>query len=164
MGITIQNLKKRHWPVVRRIYQEGIDTGNATFQQVSPAWEEWDTGHDKNCRLVALVKDEVVGWAALSPVSQRCVYAGVCEVSVYVANEARGKGVGKLLLQKLIEESEEKGIWTLQAGIFPENTGSLLLHKKLGFREIGFREKIGQMNGVWRDVLLLEKRSPKFQS
>ncbi|WP_346861119.1 N-acetyltransferase family protein [uncultured Draconibacterium sp.] len=162
MGLTIQNLEKIHWPAVSRIYQEGIDTGNATFQQVSPAWDEWDKGHEKNCRFVAVLNDELVGWAALSPVSQRCVYAGVCEISVYVANEARGQGVGKLLLQKLIDESEENGIKTLQAGIFPENTGSLFLHKKLGFREIGVREKIGQMNGFWRDVLLLEKRSLKF--
>jgi phosphinothricin acetyltransferase len=148
-----------HWPSVKKIYEEGIATGNATFQTTAPDWQEWDAGHVKNSRLVCIENNEVQGWAALTAVSGRCVYAGVAEVSVYVAAAARGKGIGKKLLQALIEESEKNNFWTLQAGIFPENKNSVKIHEDCGFRVIGRREKIGQMNGIWRDTLLLERRS-----
>lgn len=159
MDLKLEGMKPEDWEAVRTIYQEGIATGNATFETDAPEWEKWDEDHLTNCRIIARMGDQVVGWAALSPVSGRCVYAGVAEVSVYVAAPARGQGVGKALLQALIEESEGVGIWTLQAGIFPENVASVTLHKKLGFREMGSRERIGQMNGIWRDVLLMERRS-----
>ena len=148
-----------HWPEVKRIYEEGIATGNATFQTGAPSWEEWDAGHLTHSRLVAIDGGRIAGWAALTPVSGRCVYAGVAEVSVYVAEAGRGKGVGKQLLSRLIAESEEKGLWTLQAGIFPENMASIRLHESAGFRTVGIREKIGKMNGQWRDTALLERRS-----
>jgi L-amino acid N-acyltransferase YncA len=150
-----------HWPDVKRIYEEGIATGHATFQTGAPTWEEWDGSHLTHSRLVALDEGKLVGWAALTPVSGRCVYAGVAEVSVYIAASARGRGVGKRLLSDLIEESEAKDLWTLQAGIFPENEASLRLHQSLGFRIVGIREKIGKMNGQWRDTALLERRSTK---
>jgi phosphinothricin acetyltransferase len=150
-----------HWPDVKRIYEEGIATGHATFQTGAPTWEEWDGSHLNHSRLVALDEGKLVGWAALTPVSGRCVYAGVAEVSVYIAASARGRGVGKRLLSDLIEESEAKDLWTLQAGIFPENQASLRLHRSLGFRIVGIREKIGKMNGQWRDTALLERRSTK---
>lgn len=159
--MTITNMTENHWQAVRDIYESGIATGNATFQTEAPGWEDWDKGHVKNCRLVAIAGDKVLGWAALSAVSSRCVYAGVAEVSVYIHPEARGKGVGLQLLEALILESEANNYWTLQAGIFPENTASIALHEKLGFRQVGRREKIGQMKGVWRDTLLLERRSNK---
>lgn len=162
MSIIIQKMTSDHWPVVSEIYIEGISTGNATFEQNCPDWKEWDENHRKDCRIVAIEKEKVVGWAALSNVSGRCIYSGVCEVSVYVSESSRGKGIGKILLKQLISESEKAGIWTLQAGIFPENKSSINLHKKLVFREVGIREKIGKMNGVWRDVILLEKRSLIF--
>jgi L-amino acid N-acyltransferase YncA len=148
-----------NWENVKRIYEEGIATGNATFQTSAPSWEEWDSSHLQSCRLIAVDNDEVIGWAALTPVSERCVYAGVAEVSVYVAGEARGRGVGKKLLECLIKESEKNNLWTLQAGIFPENTGSIKIHEACGFRLIGRREKIGKMNDKWRDTILLERRS-----
>ena len=158
--MNIINMEPKHWEPVRKIYEEGIATGNATFQTSSPSWEEWDKAHSAKPRLVAVDNNEVMGWAALTPVSGRCVYAGVGEVSVYVRAAARGKGIGKKLLLALIEESEKENFWTLQAGIFPENTTSLSIHKACGFRIIGTRERIGQINGVWRDTVLLEKRSP----
>ena len=147
------------WGAVRAIYCEGIATGNATFETDAPAWEAWDKGHLRACRLVARADDQVVGWAALSPVSGRCVYAGVAEVSIYVSASARGQGIGRALLAALVEASERAGLWTLQAGIFPENAASLALHRAHGFREVGRRERIGQMNGVWRDVVFMERRS-----
>lgn len=157
----IQPLTEAHWPAGQAIYQAGMDTGNATFTTQAPAWADWDTGHLKHSRLVALNDDgQVLAWAALSPVSGRCVYGGVAEVSIYVADEARGQGVGRQLLSALIEESEQNGIWTLQAGIFRENTASLRLHESVGFRTVGYRERIGQLHGVWRDTVLLERRSP----
>ena len=166
--MTITALLPEHWPAVKTIYEAGLATGNASFQTSAPSWEEWDAAHLKHSRMVALLPadpvspsniSQVVGWVALTPVSGRCVYAGVAEVSVYIDTTSRGKGVGKALLQALITESETKGLWTLQAGIFPENTASLRLHAKAGFRTIGTREKIGQMNGIWRDTVLLERRS-----
>jgi L-amino acid N-acyltransferase YncA len=148
------------WPVIRAIYEQGIATGDATFQSKAPTWEEWDAGHLRGCRLVAARGEHVIGWAALSPVSSRCVYAGVAEVSVYVAADARGAGVGRRLLEALVARSEQHDIWTLQAGIFPENLASISVHQRCGFRLVGRREKLGQMSGRWRDVLLLERRSP----
>ncbi len=150
-----------HWDAVAAIYEQGIATRQATFQTAAPSWEEWDKGHLAQLRYVFLQDGKVAGWAALSPVSGRCVYAGVCEVSVYIHEDYRGQGVGKLLLQKLIDESETQGIWTLQSGIFPENQASIALHEKLGFRKVGHREKIGKMDGVWRDTVLMERRSKR---
>ena len=153
------------WSAVRRIYQEGIDTGNATFE-TGPitSWEEWCAKKINSCSLVAREDDAVIGWAAVSPVSNRPVYGGVAEVSVYVASAARRRGVGSLLLEVLIRTSEKEGIWTLQGAIFPENLASLQLHYKHGFREVGLREKLGKMksgaySGKWRDVVLVERRS-----
>lgn len=159
MEINIETMTPTDWPRVREIYLEGIDTGNATFELKAPDWDEWDAGHLKQPRLVARDGDSIVGWAALTPVSGRCVYGGVAEVSVYVAENGRGKGLGKRLLKALVDASEANGIWTLQAGIFPENTASIELHLRNGFREVGRRERIGKMKGVWRDTVLLERRS-----
>src|SRR5271169_2189811 len=142
------------WPAVREIYCEGMATGNATFESDAPDWEKWNTGHRQDCRLVAKEEESIMGWAALSPVSGRCVYGGVAEVSVYVAGAARGRGLGKALLQALVETSENNGIWTLQAGIFPENLASIAAHKACGFREVGVRQRLGKLGDVWRDVLL----------
>jgi len=158
-------------PAVRQIYLEGIRTGHATFETQVRAWPDWDASHLKSCRFVALQSEKpssapesasatrVLGWAALSAVSSRCVYGGVAEVSVYVAERARGRKIGSTLIAALVEASEREGIWTLQAGIFPENVASLELHKRFGFRVVGRRERIGCMNGRWRDTLLLERRS-----
>ena len=159
MDFQIIAMANGDWPAVRDIYAEGIATGNATFETVVPDWAKWDTAHHRECRLVAKDGQAVLGWAALSPVSSRQVYAGVAEVSIYVAGSARGRGVGKMLLKALIEASELSGIWALQAGIFPENVASIRLHKSSGFREVGVRQRVGQMAGVWRDVCLLERRS-----
>lgn len=159
MQFAISPMTVEDWPAVRRIYGEGVATGNATFATELPDWQSWDSSHRPNCRLIAGDGKEILGWAALSPVSARQIYAGVAEVSIYVAASVRGTGVGKALLLALIRESERQGIWTLQAGIFPENIASVCLHKSLGFREVGVREKIGKMGNVWRNVLLLERRS-----
>ena len=148
-----------HWDAVKNIYLQGIATKQATFQTTAPDWEEWNTSHLPNLRYVAIVEDSIAGWSALTPVSGRCVYAGVTEVSIYVHRDFRAQGIGQALLQKLITESEKENIWTLQAGIFPENLSSIRLHEKLGFRKIGYREKIGKLDGVWRDTILLERRS-----
>lgn len=144
---------------MRSIYLAGIATGQATFETEPPTWEKWSKDHLPAPRLVSVADEQIAGWAALSPVSARHVYAGVAEVSVYVAEEMRGKGIGLLLLNSLIQESEKHGIWTLQAGIFSENTASVSLHRSCGFREVGRRERIGRMKGVWRDTLLFERRS-----
>lgn len=157
--MEIRNLNFEDWPQVKAIYESGIATGNATFEKVSPEWESWDKGHLPFGRLVACEQEEVLGWAALSPVSARAVYKGVAEVSIYVSPQSRGKGIGKMLLNHLIDQSELNAIWTLQAGIFPENKASVKLHQGAGFRIIGYREKVGKMNGVWRDTLQLERRS-----
>jgi L-amino acid N-acyltransferase YncA len=162
MICSILPMLPEHWPAVREIYREGIETGNATFETELPDWEKWDGSHRKDCRFIAIDDrntSQLLGWAALSSVSTRRVYRGVAEVSVYVASMARGLGIGKALMEALIRESERGGIWTLQAGIFPENTASIALHKSVGFREVGVRRKIGELRGVWRDVVLLERRS-----
>jgi phosphinothricin acetyltransferase len=147
------------WDAVRAIYEEGIATGNATFEKSAPEWEKWDSGHLPHCRLVARSAGEALAWAALSPISGRCVYAGVAEVSIYVAARARGRGTGLALLTALVESSERENIWTLQAGIFPENVASINLFRKAGFRLVGTRERLGCMDGRWRDVVLMERRS-----
>ena len=159
MNYQITPLQTDDWPTVREIYREGIATGHATFETDLPDWEKWDSGHRQDCRLIARKGQQVLGWAALSPVSVRRVYAGVAEVSVYVAARARGSGVGRALLEALIEESELHRIWTLEARIFPENAASIALHKSCGFREVGVRRQIGKRDEVWRDVVLLERRS-----
>ena len=159
MDYTITPMQAADWPQVSAIYNEGILTGNATFETSIPTWEKWDAGHLPSPRLVARAAETVLGWAALSPVSSREVYAGVAEVSVYVGERFRGQAVGAALLAALIEQSEQLGIWTLQAAIFPENQASLALHQKFGFRVVGRRERIAQLDGIWRDTVLLERRS-----
>jgi phosphinothricin acetyltransferase len=158
-NLIFRELKETDWKSVSRIYQEGLDTGHATFETSIPSWQDWNSGHIKECRIIAEIDNTVVGWTALSPVSSRCVYEGVAEVSVYISPKYSRQKIGSKLLKRLIEESETNGIWTLQAGIFPENKGSIIIHERLGFRKVGYREKIGKMNGVWRDNLLLERRS-----
>lgn len=160
-SIRIAPLAPTDWPSVRAIYEEGIATGQATFETAAPEWEAWDVAHRPDCRLVARRAGQVVGWVALSPVSKRSVYSGVAEVSIYVAAAARRQGVGRALLSALIEASEAVGIWTLQAGVFPENEASIALHISRGFHVVGRRERLGLHHGVWRDSLLLERRSSK---
>ncbi len=152
-------LTETDWPAVARIYEEGIATRAATFETAVPTWVGWDAAHVGQARLVAEEDGEVLGWAALSRVSERCVYDGVAEVSVYVAEGARGRGIGRSLLERLVRDSESAGIWTLQAGVFPENRASLALHHGCGFRTVGIRERLGKLDGAWRDVVLLERRS-----
>lgn len=160
-GLTIRPLTEADWPAVRKIYRDGIATGHATFETDVPPWEAWDRGHLASPRLVAELEGQVVGWAALSPTSPRPVYRGVAEVSIYLAEERRGQGIGRTLLGRLVDESEASGIWTLQAGIFPENVASVRLHRALGFQDVGVRERVGRLDGRWRDVLLLERRSER---
>src|SRR5262245_45565402 len=159
MDFIIDSMRPLDWESVRAIYVEGIATGHATFETESPDWERWDSSHLSQCRLVARTGAGVLGWAALSPVSKRQVYAGVAEVSVYVAETARGVGVGGALMRALIEASERHGVWTLQSSVFPENHASVALHLKHGFREVGRRERIARHHGVWRDTVVLERRS-----
>ena len=156
--MIVRDLRADDWPAVRAIYEEGIRSGNATFETKPPSWEEWDAAHPA-LRLVAERDRSVVGWAALSPSSPRHCYRGVGDVRVYVAEAARGGGVGRLLLERLVVCSEDAGYWTLGAGIFPENEASLRLHRACGFRELGVRERLGESGGVWRDVVILERRS-----
>jgi len=156
--VTIRELRSEDWPAVRAIYEEGIRSGDATFETETPSWEMWDAAHPE-LRLVAERDGAVVGWAALSPASARRCYRGVGEVSVYVAEDARGAGLGRALLDELVTRSEQDGYWTLTAGVFPENEASVGLHKACGFREVGVRERLGELNGVWRDVVLLDRRS-----
>ena len=157
--ILVRALVPSDWEEVRRIYLEGIATGNATFESAAPSWESWDSGHDPHCRFVAVRDGECLGWVGIGRISTRSVYAGVAEVSVYIAESSRGLGVGRALLAHLIEATENAGYWTLQAGIFPENSASLALHGSLGFRVVGVRERLGRMGDRWRDVVLLERRS-----
>lgn len=161
MGFEIRPLRPEDWDRVRAIYEEGIATGDATFETEAPDWEAWDAGHLDSCRIVGVRDGAVAGWAALAPVSGRCVYGGVAEVSVYVGREARGAGVGTALLAALVAASERAGLWTLQAGIFPENEASVRMHERAGFRRVGRRDRLGRLHGRWRDVLLLERRSPR---
>jgi L-amino acid N-acyltransferase YncA len=148
------------WPHVAAIYAAGIATRNATFETEVPTFAEWDAAHLPDHRFVAADGDEVVGWAALTEYSDRCCYEGVADLSVYVDSAVQGRGIGRALLEQLVTSAEGAGIWTLQAGIFPENEASLALHTRCGFRVVGTRERIGQLDGVWRDVVLLERRSP----
>lgn len=159
MPLTVAPFQETDFPSVQKIYRQGIDTGDATFQQKAKSWSEWDNSHHPFCRIVAVKNEHIVGWAALSPISSRAVYAGIAEVSIYVDNTYKQQGIGQALLAQLITDSEQHGIWTLQAGIFPENIGSIKLHENNGFRQIGTREKLGKMNNIWRDVVLLERRS-----
>lgn len=152
-------MRRADWEAMRRIYEEAIATGHATFEAKVPGWESWNASHLRECRLVAWEDGKIVGWAALSPVSSRRVYAGVAEVSVYVATAAAGRGIGRALLRQLVLRSEQNGIWTLQAGIFPENVASLALHLSCGFRQLCVRERLGKLAGVWRDVVVFERRS-----
>jgi len=159
VNFKIEKMQPSDWPAVREIYIQGINSGHATFETRAPDWEYWDKAHLLPARLVARSESGLLGWAALSAISSRSVYRGVAEVSVYVAEESRGTGVGTALLLQLVAESERNGFWTLQAGIFPENTASIALHSRCGFRKVGIRERIGQMHGTWRDVVLMERRS-----
>ena len=160
MKSVIEKMRPEHWPRVRAIYLEGVATGQATFETEAPGWERWDSSHLPFARLVALADGgRVAGWAALGPVSSRKVYEGVAEVSVYVGEGFRGRGLGRALLEALVRESEAAGVWTLQASVFPENAASVALHLVCGFREVGRRERIGRHHGVWRDTVLLERRS-----
>ncbi|MEN2768967.1 GNAT family N-acetyltransferase [Ornithinibacillus xuwenensis] len=157
--VEIMKMTENDWEKVREIYIEGIHTKNATFDTEPPTWEEWDKGHLAECRFVARLHDQVVGWAALSQSAHKEAYHGVAEVSIYVSNSSSGKGIGSALLKELIQASEEKGFWTLQALIFPENKGSLALHERNGFEVIGTRKRVGKLDGKWRDVVFLERRS-----
>jgi phosphinothricin acetyltransferase len=159
VDLAIDVMTGSDWEPVRRIYREGIATGDATFETEPPDRDGWSRDHLDDCRLVARAGDDVVGWAALSPVTERCVHRGVAEVSVYVATAVQGKGVGTALLRALVDFSERAGIWTLQAGVFPENRASIALHETCGFRRVGVRERLGSVHGRWRDVVLLERRS-----
>jgi phosphinothricin acetyltransferase len=159
MKVKFRPMISSDWNSVAAIYKQGIETGNATFEKEIPAWEVWDSAHLKSCRIVATIDRIIVGWAAMSPVSGRCVYGGVAEVSVYVSEQYKDHKIGTRLLEQLVSESEISGLWTLQASIFPENRASIRVHEKMGFRQVGYREKIGKMNGVWRDTILLERRS-----
>ncbi len=152
-GVEIRSMHVSDWPDLRTIYAEGIATGHATFETEPPEWEDRDAAHSTELRLVAVHEAQVVGWAAASPVSERCCYAGVVEHSVYVSQAHRGTGVGALLLRALVAASEANGNWTMQTGIFPENVASVALHEACGFRLVGRRERLGQLHGVWRDVL-----------
>lgn len=156
---VIDEMTPDDWEQVRSIVLEGIATGYTTFETDAPSWEKWDAGHLQVARLVARNGDKVLGWAALSAVSNRDAYRGVAELSISVTEKSRGQGIGRALLEALIEKSENYGIWTLQAAIFPENTASVKLHLRCDFREVGRRERIGKLNGVWRDTLLFERRS-----
>jgi L-amino acid N-acyltransferase YncA len=158
--VQIRPFCDEDWPSVRAIYAQGIATGHATFEVEPPTFERWTSTHPQEHRFVATREGEVVGWIALAPVSDRCVYAGVGEHSVYVAENARGEGIGRRLLETLITHADAGDIWTIQSGIFPENIASVQLHLGCGFRVVGTRERLGQHNGRWRDALLLERRKP----
>ncbi|WP_256365766.1 GNAT family N-acetyltransferase [Virgibacillus sp. Bac332] len=158
-SIIMEYMKKEDWPEVRDIYIEGIKTGNATFDTEPPTWDEWNSKYLQTCRLVVREHGRVVGWAALLPISSKKAHAGVAELSIYLGAKSRGKGLGRRLMEFLVAESEAAGFWTLQSGVFPENVGSIYLHEKAGFYEVGIRKRIGKLDGVWRDVILLERRS-----
>ena len=157
--IVVEAMRAADWPDVAVVYRQGLDTGDASFETQVPGYEEWDGGHLEAPRLVARAGDWLLGWAALSPVSERCVYGGVAEDSVYVDPQAAGRGVGTVLLTELVAQAEHAGIWTIQAGVFPENRVSIALHQRCGFRVVGVPERLGQHHGRWRDVVLMERRS-----
>ncbi len=159
--LLIDALTEQDWDAVQRIYAEGIATGESTFETETPPRDRWFAAHRSPCNVVARAGKEILGWAALTPISSRAVYAGVAEVSIYVAAASRGQGVGAILLRALIERSEQHGIWSLQAGVFPENTVSIALHERCGFRRIGHRERIARLHGRWRNVVLFERRSAR---
>lgn len=161
MEISVESFGAADWPAVRSIYLEGIATGIATFETEAPPWEKWDAEHLAKPRLKAVASDTMAGWAALSPVSRRSVYRGVAEVSIYVAEAFRGRGIGTRLLTELVRASEDTGLWTLQAGIFALNAPSIRLHAACGFRVVGTRERLGKLGDTWRDVVLMERRSPR---
>ncbi len=158
-GVAVETMQLSDWEQIRAIYLSGIASGDATFETEPPSREQWEATHISSPRLVARSGERILGWAALSRVSSRAAYRGVAEVSVYVAEVARGRGVGRMLLEALVAGSEREGFWTLQASVFPENEASVRLHSRCGFREVGRRERIGRLNGVWRSTLLLERRS-----
>jgi phosphinothricin acetyltransferase len=160
-AISVAPMEEQDWPLVRTIYAQGIATGDATFEASAPEWEQWNANHILACRLVARSGGNLLGWAALSPMSSRCVYAGVAEVSIYIAEHARGRKIGTKLLRALVDASEREGIWTLQAGIFTENVASIHLHENCGFTLLGIRKRLGRMDGRWRDVVLMERRSER---
>jgi len=157
--MQITTFNEADYDRVSEIYKQGIETGIATFQDEIPTWSDWDKSHLKACRLAIFFKGKMAGWAALTPVSSRCVYTGVAEVSIYIGEDFRGKGIGKTLLNELVRQSEKEGFWTLQSGIFSENLASITLHETCGFRQIGYREKIGKKNGTWKDNVIMERRS-----
>lgn len=163
MNYEIREMLPEDGEMVLKIFEEGIASGNASFDSSAPDWKTWNENHHKVCRFTLLDEQQsIVGWAALKPTSIRTCFSGVAEVSIYLTPSVQGKGLGKILLQKIIIESEEKGFWMLQSGIFPENIASIKVHEQLGFRKVGHREKIAQMNGVWRDIVLMERRSNKI--
>jgi L-amino acid N-acyltransferase YncA len=157
--MELRELREEDWPAVREIYEQGIAGRNATFETEAPDWDTWDRSHLDGHRLVAVEDGRVLGWAALAPVSERCVYQGVAENSVYVDSAAQGRSLGKALLERLVTDAEQAGIWTIQTGVFPENEASVALHLRCGFRVVGTRERLGRLDGEWRDVLFLERRS-----
>lgn len=159
MSVVIDEMQPGDWEAVRAIYIEGISTGTATFETAAPTWEAWNDSHLQICRLTARREGEVIGWAAINPISSRACYAGVAEVSIYVSQAARGQGIGRALLLALIEQSEQAGIWTLQSSLFAQNTASRALHEAAGFRVVGYRERIARRDGVWQGTILLERRS-----
>jgi phosphinothricin acetyltransferase len=157
--VVVRELREEDWPAVLEIFEQGIAGGNATFETAAPSWEAWDRSQLDGQRWVAVESGRVVGWVAAHPVSLRPCYRGVVEHSVYVHDEWQGRGIGRLLLERLVESTEADGIWTIQTGVFPENEASLALHEKCDFRVVGTQEKLGKMNGVWRDVVVIERRS-----
>jgi len=158
--IEVRPFRNEDWQAVRAIYAQGIATGNATFETEVPPFDLWSAAHPPRYRFVAVLGGDIVGWVAATPVSDRCAYAGVIEHSVYIDARARGQGIGRLLLETLIERADASGVWTIQSGIFPENRASVELHRRCGFRVVGTRERLGQLHGTWRDVLLMERRKP----
>lgn len=154
-------ITEEDFPEVQEIYAQGIQTGNATFETTLPDWQKWDSSHLKQARIAVVFENRIIGWGALSRVSDRCVYEGVAEISVYIHTDFQGRGIGTLIMKQLIEESERAGIWSLMSGVFPENEVSIHIHLKEGFRIVGTREKIAKLHGVWRDTVLLQRRSTR---